>query len=202
MQRRAARAPTGLINVAVRIFAFEQEWRSGWLDTTAPDVRTDQIVELPIGPRFKEHDLLAGFCQNCGKYRARRCGSDNDNIDFVAVTRVLTSADRAKATAVEYYDRNKQKLVQEASVVVLAAWSAQNPRLMLNSATDKPRLGRRRCSTRTCSRVWAPSPRNTSLTTSTTRMRTRTKARSARPSWSRGPRSVTVHSGASLMPAS
>ena len=27
--------------------------------------------------------------------------------------------------------------MQEASVVVLAAWSAQNPRLLLNSATDK-----------------------------------------------------------------
>ena len=33
--------------------------------------------------------------------------------------------------------RKKQKQVQEASVVVLAAWSAQNPRLLLNSATDK-----------------------------------------------------------------
>src|SRR5262249_10604075 len=56
---------------------------------------------------------------------------------YATVTRVLTSPDGAKATAVEYYDANKQKQVQEASVVVLAAWSAQNPRLMLNSATDK-----------------------------------------------------------------
>ena len=56
---------------------------------------------------------------------------------YATVTRVLTSADGAKATAVEYYDANKQKQVQQASVVVLAAWSAQNPRLMLNSATDK-----------------------------------------------------------------
>ena len=56
---------------------------------------------------------------------------------YATVTRVLTSADGAKATAVEYYDANKQKQVQEASVVDLAAWSAQNPRLMLNSATDK-----------------------------------------------------------------
>jgi choline dehydrogenase-like flavoprotein len=31
--------------------------------------------------------------------------------------------------------------VQEASVVVLAAWSAQNPRLLLNSATDKHAKG-------------------------------------------------------------
>jgi choline dehydrogenase-like flavoprotein len=53
------------------------------------------------------------------------------------VTRVLTSADGRKATGVEYYDASKQKQVQEASVVVLAAWSAQNPRLLLNSATDK-----------------------------------------------------------------
>src|SRR6202047_1333338 len=53
------------------------------------------------------------------------------------VTRVLTSADGKKATGVEYFDAKKEKQVQEASIVVLAAWSAQNPRLMLNSATDK-----------------------------------------------------------------
>jgi choline dehydrogenase-like flavoprotein len=49
----------------------------------------------------------------------------------------LTSVGGRKATGVEYYDASKQKQVQEASVVVLAAWSAQNPRLLLNSATDK-----------------------------------------------------------------
>src|SRR5260370_777484 len=53
------------------------------------------------------------------------------------VTRVLTNAQGNKATAVEYYDAKKERQVQEASVVVLAAWSAQNPRIMLNSATDK-----------------------------------------------------------------
>jgi choline dehydrogenase-like flavoprotein len=53
------------------------------------------------------------------------------------VTRVLTNAAGDKATGVEYYDAKREKQVQEASVVVLAAWSAQNPRLMLNSATDK-----------------------------------------------------------------
>jgi choline dehydrogenase-like flavoprotein len=53
------------------------------------------------------------------------------------VTRVLTNAQGDKATGVEYYDAKKEKQTQEASVVVLAAWSAQNPRLMLNSATDK-----------------------------------------------------------------
>jgi choline dehydrogenase-like flavoprotein len=53
------------------------------------------------------------------------------------VTRVLTSADGKRVTGVEYFDAKKEKQVQEASIVVLAAWSAQNPRLMLNSATDK-----------------------------------------------------------------
>jgi choline dehydrogenase-like flavoprotein len=56
---------------------------------------------------------------------------------YATVTRVLTSADGRNATAVEYFDASKQKQVQEASVVVLAAWSAQNPRIMFNSATDK-----------------------------------------------------------------
>ncbi len=53
------------------------------------------------------------------------------------VTRVLTDTSGNKATGVEYYDRNHEKQVQPASVVVLAAWAAQNPRLLLNSATDK-----------------------------------------------------------------
>jgi choline dehydrogenase-like flavoprotein len=53
------------------------------------------------------------------------------------VTRVLTNQDGTRVTGVEYYDAKKQKQVQEASVVILAAWSAQNPRLLLNSATDQ-----------------------------------------------------------------
>jgi choline dehydrogenase-like flavoprotein len=53
------------------------------------------------------------------------------------VTRVLTNAAGTKVTGIEYYDDKHQRQVQEASVVVLAAWSAQNPRLLLNSATDK-----------------------------------------------------------------
>jgi choline dehydrogenase-like flavoprotein len=40
-------------------------------------------------------------------------------------------------TGVEYYDEKHQKQTQEASVVLLASWSAQNPRLLLNSASDK-----------------------------------------------------------------
>jgi choline dehydrogenase-like flavoprotein len=53
------------------------------------------------------------------------------------VTRVLTNPTGTRVTGVEYYDDKRQKQVQEASVVILAAWSAQNPRILLNSATDK-----------------------------------------------------------------
>ena len=52
-------------------------------------------------------------------------------------TRILTNAPGSRVTGVEYFDRNKERRVQEANVVVLAAWAAQNPRLLLNSATDK-----------------------------------------------------------------
>src|SRR6202035_4283763 len=56
---------------------------------------------------------------------------------FATVTRVLTNPAGTRATGVEYFDDKRQRQVQEASVVILAAWSAQNPRLLLNSATDK-----------------------------------------------------------------
>jgi len=57
------------------------------------------------------------------------------------VTRVLTNKEGTRVTGVEYFDQNKRKQVQPASVVVLAAWSAQNPRILLNSATDKHAKG-------------------------------------------------------------
>ena len=53
------------------------------------------------------------------------------------VTRVLTNSSGKRVTGVEYYDRNKEKQFQPASVVVLAAWAAQNPHILLNSATGK-----------------------------------------------------------------
>jgi len=53
------------------------------------------------------------------------------------VTRVLSNDAGTRVTGVEYYDRNGERQVQEASAVVLAAWAAQNPRIMLNSATVK-----------------------------------------------------------------
>src|SRR5256714_10431942 len=58
-----------------------------------------------------------------------------------SVTRVLTNGQGGKVTAVEYYDEKKERQVQEANVVVLAAWSAQNPRILLNSATPKDPQG-------------------------------------------------------------
>jgi choline dehydrogenase-like flavoprotein len=53
------------------------------------------------------------------------------------VTRVLTDASGAKVTGVEYYDQKHERQVQPASVVVIAAWGAQNPRLLLNSAAGR-----------------------------------------------------------------
>ena len=54
---------------------------------------------------------------------------------FSYVTRVLTTASGDRVTGVEYYDSKKEQHVQPAGVVVLAAYSAENPRIMLNSAT-------------------------------------------------------------------
>jgi choline dehydrogenase-like flavoprotein len=56
-------------------------------------------------------------------------------------TRVLTNPAGTRVTGVEYYDGSKERQVQEAGVVVLAAYASQNPRLMFNSATDKHRNG-------------------------------------------------------------
>jgi choline dehydrogenase-like flavoprotein len=69
---------------------------------------------------------------------ARKAGAEVRPLS--TVTRVLTNA-AGKVTGVEYYDAKKERQVQEASVVVLAAWAGQNPRIMLNSATDKHAKG-------------------------------------------------------------
>jgi choline dehydrogenase-like flavoprotein len=66
---------------------------------------------------------------------ARKAGAELRS--FSTVTRVLTNEAGTRVTGVEYYDYQHQKQVQEASVVILASWSAQNPRLLLNSATGK-----------------------------------------------------------------
>jgi choline dehydrogenase-like flavoprotein len=53
------------------------------------------------------------------------------------VTRIVTDKAGKKATGVEYYDEAGHKHFQPAHVVITASWAAQNPRLLLNSATDK-----------------------------------------------------------------
>jgi choline dehydrogenase-like flavoprotein len=70
---------------------------------------------------------------------AKKAGAEVRPMSNVA--RVLTNQQGTRVIGVEYYDGKKEKQVQEASVVVLAAWAAQNPRLMLNSATDKHSKG-------------------------------------------------------------
>src|SRR5260370_12918373 len=70
---------------------------------------------------------------------ARKAGAEVRALS--TVTRVLTDQTGNRVTGVEYYDQHKDKHVQPASVVVLAAWAAQNPRLLLNSATDKHTKG-------------------------------------------------------------
>src|SRR6266478_909019 len=54
---------------------------------------------------------------------------------------LVTYLGDARKAGAEVYDDKRQKQTQEASVVLLAAWSAQNPRLLLNSATDKHARG-------------------------------------------------------------
>jgi choline dehydrogenase-like flavoprotein len=70
---------------------------------------------------------------------AKRAGAEVR--PWSAVTRVVTSTRGDRVTGVEYYDRQKQKQFQAAAVVVLAAWSAQNPRLLLNSGTARHTKG-------------------------------------------------------------
>src|SRR5580698_36962 len=56
---------------------------------------------------------------------------------FSYVTRVLTNPAGTRVTGVEYYDEKRERQVQEAGVVVLATFASNNPRLLLNSRTDK-----------------------------------------------------------------
>jgi choline dehydrogenase-like flavoprotein len=70
---------------------------------------------------------------------ARKAGAEVRPL--ATVTRVLTDATGSRVTGVEYYERDKERQVQGASVVVLAAWAAQNPRIMLNSTTGKHAKG-------------------------------------------------------------
>ena len=52
------------------------------------------------------------------------------------VTRVLTDRKGMKATGVEYYDKAGERHEQPADAVVIAAFTVENSRILLNSATD------------------------------------------------------------------
>lgn len=52
------------------------------------------------------------------------------------VTRVLKKPGTDYASAVEYYDAHDRKQVQPASLVIVAAYTFQTPRILLNSATE------------------------------------------------------------------
>ncbi len=56
---------------------------------------------------------------------------------FSYVTRILTNAKGDRAVGVEYFDAARERRTQEASAVVLAAYSAETPRILLNSATPQ-----------------------------------------------------------------
>jgi choline dehydrogenase-like flavoprotein len=67
--------------------------------------------------------------------QARAAGATVLHNSFV--TRVLTNARGDRVTGVEYTDARGQRQVQEASVVLLAAFAVQNPRILLHSATQQ-----------------------------------------------------------------
>src|SRR3954471_12112221 len=56
---------------------------------------------------------------------------------FAYGTRVLTNAQGTRGSGGEYFDEKKERQVQEANVVILAAFASQNSRIMFNSANDK-----------------------------------------------------------------
>jgi choline dehydrogenase-like flavoprotein len=56
-------------------------------------------------------------------------------------TRIVTNRKGSRVLGVEYVDHDQKNCFQPARVVILAAWAAQNPRLLLMSATDKHTAG-------------------------------------------------------------
>jgi choline dehydrogenase-like flavoprotein len=57
------------------------------------------------------------------------------------VTRVLTDAKGDRAAGVEYYNLAAQRQVQQARMVIVAAYTFQTPRILFNSATNKHPMG-------------------------------------------------------------
>jgi choline dehydrogenase-like flavoprotein len=68
--------------------------------------------------------------------QARKAGVEIRN--HATVSRVLTDAKGDRVQAVEYFDsRTRVRAVQRAELVILAAFTGQTPRILLNSATDR-----------------------------------------------------------------
>lgn len=57
------------------------------------------------------------------------------------ITRVLTDRKGERATGVEYFDKQGVRHEQMADVIVLGAFTIENPRILFNSATDKHKQG-------------------------------------------------------------
>ncbi len=71
--------------------------------------------------------------------RARKAGALIKPDSYV--TRVLTDNRGERASGVEYFDSNGQRHEQLADMVILGAFSIENPRILLNSATTKHENG-------------------------------------------------------------
>ena len=58
-----------------------------------------------------------------------------------AISRVLTDKQGKKVTGVEYYTREGERIVQPADAVVLCAFTVENSRILLNSASEQHGAG-------------------------------------------------------------
>src|SRR5207253_10117706 len=92
VKRGAADAPARLVAVAEGILPFEQKRCAGRLDPSPPEVRANEIGELPIRPRFEDYDLLAGLCQHGGEHRARGARADDGDVCFFLRRHVTISS--------------------------------------------------------------------------------------------------------------
>jgi choline dehydrogenase-like flavoprotein len=134
----------------MKVFRQGELWKKGFGDIGV------HMVPAPVGMNSTEFKgrpacIYDGWCHvGCPTGalanptvtylgEARKAGAEVRAL--CTATRVLTNQQGTRITGVEYYDDKKQKQVQEADVVVLAAWAGQNPRIMLNSATDKHAKG-------------------------------------------------------------
>ena len=91
VQHRAAGAPAGIPAVAGRVAAAELEARR-MLEALRPQLRADEILQVPVGPEFEHHDLLAGARQHVREHRAGGTGADDHDIDFFLRCHVTTSS--------------------------------------------------------------------------------------------------------------